>query len=77
MISGILVVISGQMSLKIVDFYPAKVISNSRLLAKRKKTSTPTPSKGLSNVKEFASEKKNTAETELRILFQGKILRSV
>jgi len=30
MILGILVVISGQMSLKIVDFCPAKVISNSR-----------------------------------------------
>ena len=32
MILGVLVVISGQMSLKIVDFCPAKVISNSRLL---------------------------------------------
>jgi len=32
MILGVLVVISGQMSLKIDDFCPAKVISNSRYL---------------------------------------------
>jgi len=43
------------------------------LLAKRKKTSTPTPSKGLSDVKEFASEKKNTGETKLRKVFHDRL----
>jgi len=43
------------------------------LLAKRKKTSTPTPSKGLSDVKEFASEKKNTGETKLRKVLHDRL----
>jgi len=43
------------------------------LLAKRKKIPTPTPSKGLSDVKEFASEKKNTGETKLRKVFHDRL----
>jgi len=52
---------------------PVKNLVKNPLLAKRKKTSTPTPSKGLSDVKEFASEKKNTGETKLRKVFHDRL----